>query len=126
MVIKNNVQTLQFLARIKYDKLPNPEQEYHVYIRGKVNDEQPRRIDFAWPGIRFAVEIEGGDIWHGKSRHTNGQGYINDMKKYNWLSKNGWTLLRYTWKGIDYAEIKEVYNQLSITLQKINEIKFHE
>jgi very-short-patch-repair endonuclease len=121
--MENKIQTLQFLARIKYDKLPNPEQEYHVYIRGKVKGEQPRRIDFAWPDILLAIEMEGGDIWRGKSRHTNGQGYINDMKKYNWLSKNGWTLLRYTWSGIDYDEINEVYNQLIAVKNKIEEIK---
>ena len=118
----NNFNTLSFLAYIKDMGLPKPEQEFHIYIRGKEKGERPCRLDFSWPDIFFAVEIEGGDIWRGKSRHTSGTGYIRDMKKYNWLSKNGWILLRYTWSNIDYNEIKETYKSLVDCLEKMNKI----
>ena len=108
----NDFRTKQFLARIKYDKLPPPQQEYHIYIRGHVKGERPHRIDFAWPNpIKLAIEVEGGIYTFG--RHTRGSGYEKDMKKYNWISRNGWVLLRYTWQNIDYNEIKEVYDELS-------------
>jgi very-short-patch-repair endonuclease len=119
----NKLYTLQFLAYIKAIGLPKPEQEYRIYIKGKIKGEKPCRIDFCWPDIRLAIECEGGDIWRGKSRHTTGEGYTHDLKKYNWLSKNGWTLLRYTWKNIDYAEIKAVYEKLTIVKNKIEDLK---
>jgi very-short-patch-repair endonuclease len=47
------------------------------------------RIDFAWPHLKLAVEIESS-VHRIKSR------FASDIPKYNELQKQGWTLLRYT------------------------------
>ena len=51
------------------------------------------RVDFCFPSRRLAVEIEGG-VWS-QGRHTRGHGFADDTRKYNALSKLGWTVLRY-------------------------------
>ena len=52
------------------------------------------RCDFAWPGRRLAVEIEGA-VWT-QGRHTRGSGFGRDMEKYNHLACAGWRLIRVT------------------------------
>jgi len=54
------------------------------------------KFDFAHPGLKIAVEIEGG-IWS-NGRHVRGKGYQEDAIKYNEAVKLGWRLLRYTGK----------------------------
>lgn len=68
--------------------LPPPGREY-TFAR-------PRRwqFDFAWPAILLAVEVEGG-VWV-QGRHTRGQGYIDDMEKYNRAAILGWSVIRVT------------------------------
>ncbi len=51
------------------------------------------RFDFAFPDQGVAVEVEGGVRTGG--RHTRGQGYIDDLEKYNAAVEQGWKLLRY-------------------------------
>jgi very-short-patch-repair endonuclease len=51
------------------------------------------RADFAHPGYKIIVEIEGGVFSNG--RHVRGQGYLNDMEKYNAAVLLGWKILRY-------------------------------
>lgn len=50
------------------------------------------RFDFAWPELRFAVEVEGGI--HTNGRHTRGAGYEEDLKKYHHAMRLGWTVYR--------------------------------
>lgn len=49
-------------------------------------------FDFCWPEHMVALEVEGGAWTQG--RHTRGQGFINDMEKYNAAVLLGWKLLR--------------------------------
>jgi hypothetical protein len=67
--------------------IPEPEPEY------KFHPSRRWRIDFAWPALKLAVEIEGG-IWN-QGRHTRGSGVKGDMEKYNTLAVMGWRLLRF-------------------------------
>jgi very-short-patch-repair endonuclease len=67
--------------------VPMPEREY------KFHPIRKWRVDFAWPGLKLAVEIEGG-IWT-RGRHTRGVGVLGDMEKYNALASMGWRLLRF-------------------------------
>ena len=55
-----------------------------------------RRWRFDWVILdkKIAIEEEGG-AWSG-GRHTRGQGFINDMEKYNRATIEGWRILRYT------------------------------
>jgi very-short-patch-repair endonuclease len=53
------------------------------------------KFDFAWPDRRLAVEIEGGTKF-GKSRHSQGDGFEEDCRKYNAAAVLGWTVLRFS------------------------------
>ena len=66
--------------------LPRPVAEYRF--------SPPRRwrLDFAWPSLRIALEVEGG-VWT-RGRHVRGQGFMRDVEKYNELAARGWLLLR--------------------------------
>ena len=90
------------MARSKYETLfglhiaaldvPTPTREYRFHPTRKW------RIDFAWPELMLAVEIEGA-IWTA-GRHTRGGGVVADMEKYNTLSAAGWRLLRFDGKAV--------------------------
>jgi len=85
--------------------LPAPEPEY------KFCPTRRWRIDYAYPGINLAIEIEGGAYTRG--RHTRGAGFIADMEKYNALTEAGWALLRYPPNRVDFEQIKRVYTMLT-------------
>jgi very-short-patch-repair endonuclease len=51
------------------------------------------RFDVAFPKKFLAVEVEGGARSGG--RHTRGQGFIDDIEKYNAALELGWRVLRY-------------------------------
>lgn len=76
-----------FNVQVRALKLPATTREH------KFHPVRKWRIDFAWPGRKLAVEIEGG-IWT-QGRHTRGAGVRADMEKYNSLASLGWTLLRF-------------------------------
>lgn len=82
--------------------IPIPEAEY------KFHPTRKWRIDYAWPDVKLAVEIEGA-VWI-QGRHTRGSGFIKDIEKYNSLTANGWRLLRYPTNKIDYNQIAFCYN----------------
>jgi very-short-patch-repair endonuclease len=67
--------------------IPRPESEF------KFHPKRKWRIDYAWPDVKLAVEIEGG-VWS-KGRHIRGSGFIGDIEKYNALTMAGWSLLRF-------------------------------
>lgn len=73
------------LANLDLPVMPEPEYRFHP--------SRMWRVDFAWPSLRVAVEIEGA-VWTG-GRHTRGGGFLADMDKYNALSVMGWRLLRF-------------------------------
>jgi very-short-patch-repair endonuclease len=68
------------------------------------------RIDFAWPALKLAMEIEGGLFV--KGAHGRGAHYRSDCEKYNALAEMGWTLLRYLPNEIDWVQVKNVINRL--------------
>ena len=72
--------------------LPSPEVEYRFHPTRRW------RVDFAWPSLRIACEVEGG-TWAG-GRHTRGTGFEKDCEKYNALALQGWRLFRVTGKMI--------------------------
>lgn len=71
------------------------------------NPDRKWRFDFAVPGKKLGVEIEGG-IWT-QGRHNRGSGYEKDLRKYNSAARLGWIVLRFTTAMVMSAEaINEV------------------
>jgi len=78
----------KLLIQIRHERLPEPEREI------RFSNTRKWRIDFGWPDLMLAVEVEGGTWTNG--RHSRGSGFRKDCEKYNQLSMDGWTLLRFT------------------------------
>ena len=67
-------------------------------------------LDFCWPDLKLAVEVEGG-IWSG-GRHTRGKGFEEDCRKYNTLQQMGCRLLRFTGDMIKSGEAINLIEQV--------------
>jgi very-short-patch-repair endonuclease len=80
---------LSMLAHIKAGKLQDGMVREHRF-----HDTRAWRFDFAWPGRRVALEVEGGTRSGG--RHTRPQGFEDDAEKYNEAALLGWLVLRVT------------------------------
>lgn len=59
----------------------------------RVCEHRKWEFDFAWPDVKVALEVEGGTK-SGKSRHSKGQGFVNDCEKYNAATLAGWKVYR--------------------------------
>jgi hypothetical protein len=79
---------LIFLAFVRDAGFPPPVAEH------RFDAVRRWRFDYAWPGMRIALEVEGG-VWSG-GRHTRGAGFVGDMEKYNAAAIAGWLVLRVT------------------------------
>lgn len=102
-------------------KIPQPPSQgeetfaLHCKINGLTPEREfifapPRRwrIDFAWPELKIAVEVES-------SVHRIKNRFAGDLEKYNELTKRGWRLFRYTRKMIETgAPILEVMEALGL------------
>ncbi len=68
--------------------LPMPEAE--------VRFAPPRRwrFDWAWPGARLALEVDGG-VW-AAGRHSRGSGIVKEHEKFNAAAALGWRVMRCT------------------------------
>jgi hypothetical protein len=78
-------EALGFFAKVH---IPAPELEFVFH------PERKWRFDFAWPAAKLALEVQGGV--HSGGRHTNPQGYLNDMEKENAAACLGWRILKTT------------------------------
>lgn len=81
--------------------LPLPEREYNF---SKYFADVPKKwkSDFVWPEAKLIFEVEGG-IWS-QGRHIRGTGFTNDVEKYNWLTLQGWKVLRGTAEHVKSAQ----------------------
>src|SRR5271170_5769044 len=61
------------------------------------------KFDFSWPDQMMAVEIEGGTSF-GKSRHSRGEGFENDCRKYNAAQRLGWKVYRFSTDQVKRGE----------------------
>lgn len=77
-----------FALHCRANQLPAPEREHRFHPTRKW------KMDFAWPSVKVAAEIEGG-IWTG-GRHTRGAGFTADAEKYNQAALLGWKVFRFT------------------------------
>jgi len=91
-VKKTDHRELAIAAILKENKIGfEPQYKFHP--------TRKFRFDFALVKEKIAIEYEGG-TW-GKSRHTSGKGYANDVVKYRLAVLLGWKLLRYTVQDIE-------------------------
>lgn len=65
--------------------------QYQKDVEARRRKPPPFRADFAWPGARVAVEINGG-IWQAGG-HSTGRGITRDMTKVLLAQLSGWCLL---------------------------------
>lgn len=96
-------------------KIPKPVPEY------KFHPTRRWKIDFAWPEVKLAVEIEGGIFGIGKpcplckrrsvGAHTSIQRLKSDLEKYNALALAGWRLLRFTPDQVRNGSAAEIIRQ---------------
>ncbi len=80
-------------------------QAYHLSTQREVKLITGREwsFDFFFPECNLAVEIEGATKF-GKGRHSQGEGFENDCRKYNAASMAGFRLLRFTTAMVFSAE----------------------
>jgi very-short-patch-repair endonuclease len=91
----------------------------HRFIR-EYRFASPRRyrVDFAFVGLKVAVEVEGGTWSRGKSRHTTGAGFQKDCEKYNLLAEKGWLLVRGDSAMVKDGRLLEWVNRVCETAYK--------
>ncbi len=77
--------------------VPTPVSEYKVYdARGQFVG----RVDFAYPGIRYAIEVDGYES------HTGLREFRHDRVRQNDLVDLGWSVHRFTWTEVDQLSIR--------------------
>ena len=85
------------LALAKRCGLPAPVFQYPILLGGR-----RRRIDFAFPELRIAIEVDGYEF------HSRLEVFEDDRVRGNELELAGWTVLHFTWKQLrqrpDYVE----------------------
>jgi hypothetical protein len=99
-----------FLQVLRAACLPRPELEYPFAA-----PERRWRFDFAWPGVRLALEKEGGVYGRGKpcpvckrrpvGAHSSISDMKRDMEKYNEATIRGWRVLRARPEQFDSGEV---------------------
>ncbi len=83
----SDAETL-FLQIARSVGLPPPRRQFRILISGR-----EYRIDFAWPALRLAVEIDGASV-HGPRRLGS------DLRRQNHIVLDGWMILRFTWSMV--------------------------
>lgn len=95
-------KALEFFSR---SGLPKPVTEFEFH------PSRAWRFDFAWPEYKIALEVEGGV--HTGGRHTNPQGFLGDMEKYNNAAVLGWRIIRVTPRSlVSFATAKMIKEAL--------------
>jgi very-short-patch-repair endonuclease len=73
-----------FVQLVRRAGYPDPVRQFRVLLRGR-----RCRLDFAWPLLRLAVEIDGAAV------HGPGQ-LPSDLRRQNQVVLDGWMILRFT------------------------------
>ena len=68
------------------------------------------RFDFCWAHKMIAIEVEGG-TWMGGGfgGHNRGSGMARDMAKYNFATRMGWNIYRFTPEQLEDDEYADSY-----------------
>jgi very-short-patch-repair endonuclease len=91
---ESDAETL-FVQLTRRAGLPNPVRQYRLRLRGRLV-----RLDFAWPALHLAVEIDGAGV-HGPDTLPA------DLRRQNRILLDGWFILRYPWEAVahDWARV---------------------
>jgi hypothetical protein len=84
-----SVLEVAFARLSKAAGLPRPEFQYPILLNGRV-----RRIDFAYPCLRIAIEVDGFGC------RTDRAGFQDERWRQNDLVRAGWQVLRFTWDDV--------------------------
>jgi very-short-patch-repair endonuclease len=84
---ESDAETL-FVQLARQSGLPDPIRQYQLRLRGRLV-----RLDFAWPVVRLAVEIDGAAV-HGPDALPA------DLRRQNRVVLDGWMILRYPWSAV--------------------------
>ena len=76
--VKPSCGELYFETVMKYEKFPAFKKEYTIGYY---------RVDFAWPGKKIYLEIDG-------EQHYTKEGIEHDKKRTSYLSKLGWKCIK--------------------------------
>lgn len=79
----------RFARLVRTHGLPAPVFQHHITVNGL-----RYRLDFAYPPIRLAIEVDG---YHAHGGRT---AFQRDRDRQNALVALGWTVLRFTWEDI--------------------------
>jgi very-short-patch-repair endonuclease len=93
---ESDAETL-FVQLVRRGGYPDPIRQYAVLLRGR-----RYRLDFAWPELRLAVEIDGAGV-HGPDALSA------DLRRQNRIILDGWLILRFTWDELvrGWREVEE-------------------
>lgn len=72
-------------------RLPKPEFQFQLIVGGR-----RRRLDFAYPALRVAIEIDGFES------HADREVFQDDRWRQNDLVRAGWTVVRFTREDVLY------------------------
>ena len=78
--------------------IPDPVEEFVFHPTRKW------RLDLCWPWQKLALEIEGGTFMERGGHRGSIGGYLKDVEKYNALSIQGYSLLRFTPQQMESCE----------------------
>jgi very-short-patch-repair endonuclease len=104
---ESDAETL-FVQLTRRAGLPDPVRQHRLRLRGRLV-----RLDFAWPLLRLAVEIDGAGV-HGPDALPA------DLRRQNRILLDGWFILRYPWEAVahDWArvmsELREAWEVRSV------------
>lgn len=86
-IAKSVLERPLFLGICKVLKIDEPVTEWYF-----AKPERGWRFDYAWPEHRVALEVEGGGWIAGG--HNSGQGFLEDIERYNAAAERGWLVVR--------------------------------
>ncbi len=88
------------LRRQRTPPLPAWDREY------RFSPPRKWRFDFAWPGHKLAIEVDGG-LWVG-GRHNRARGYITDCEKLLAAQLLGWRVVKIPSDWLDEMPLEVV------------------
>lgn len=104
--------------QIEWAGLPPPEREY----RFASHLGRQFRVDYAWPALKLAVEIDGGKFMvrfsrtQGRVVPVGSHNRAEDLERQNILNRLGWCVLRYDTsmvrKGLAIRELTDLLQRM--------------